>query len=336
LAIRLVSEIEAAFGTKLRLRVLIGNATVGALARLIGALAQTCPALADSASIVLHNPGGSRKPLVFLHGDLFAEGWYCRRLAALMGGLQPIYAVAPHGTADLPLLPTVETMARDYVARIRAVQPHGPYRIAGFCASGLVAYELARQLRAEGQSVEKVVLVNAFALPDQSLPALDRLLRRIGLDARLAPRLRERLVNNIALSHRALVGGPRETFEFAARRARALFARKQTAPAEGVRPFGNQRGTRATENSFAHLVAALTYHPKPYDGEVTVIWGSEQDHTDWRDLSNFWPKVAEKVNVVPMSGGHIAPLNERLDELAAILGELLRDPAERPRAASGS
>ncbi|MGP6156224.1 MAG: non-ribosomal peptide synthetase [Vulcanimicrobiaceae bacterium] len=326
LAIRLVSDIETTFRAKLPLRLLMNNATVGALAQLIDSLVQASAAMDTAAPIVTHNARGSRPPFIYLHSDLFAEGLYCRRLAAVMGSAQPILAVAPHGTAGLPDLPTIEAMAQDYVARIRAVQPEGPYRIGGFCVSGLVAYELARQLSAQGQRVEKLVLVNSSCLPKRAIPLLDWLIRRVGLDARLETGLRDKLIYNIARLEGALIAGPRATFGFVAARVKSLVSHKpEFALDEAPQPFGKQRGTRDTENSYLHLVAALTYHPQPYDGEVTLIWGSQQDKMQVEEPTAGWADVAKSVRVEQMTGGHVAPLNERLEELASVLERVLHD-----------
>jgi amino acid adenylation domain-containing protein len=327
LAIRLVAQIETTFGTKLPLRVLMNNATVGALAQLIDSLAQTSAVMESAAPIVRHNSTGSRPRFTYLHSDLFADGLYCRRLAAVMGSAQPIDAVAPHGTAGLPLLPSIEAMAADCLPRLRAVQPEGPYRLGGFCVSGLVAYELARLLRAEGQTVEKVVLVNASALPSESIPFLDWVVRRFGLESRLEPRLRDTIIYNVARLHAALVGGPRTTYDFVATRLGALLSRKHEAappPNDAPQPFGKHRGTRDTENSYAHVVAALTYHPKPYEGEVTLVWGSQQDTMKVAEPTAGWVHVAKNVHVEYITGGHVGPLNENLEELAAVLDKVLR------------
>jgi len=38
-------------------------------------------------------------------------------------------------------------MARDYLAEIRSLQAEGPYTVLGECGGGLIAYEIAQQLR---------------------------------------------------------------------------------------------------------------------------------------------------------------------------------------------
>ena len=51
-------------------------------------------------------------------------------------------------------------MAADYLKQIRGVQPQGPYLIGGFSFGGLVAYEMAQQLRQSGQDVGLLVLID--------------------------------------------------------------------------------------------------------------------------------------------------------------------------------
>jgi amino acid adenylation domain-containing protein len=60
---------------------------------------------------------------------------------------------------------SVETLAQDYIRIIRAQQPFGPYRILGYSFSGIVAYEVAHQLRAAGETVEFLALVDSH-LPE--------------------------------------------------------------------------------------------------------------------------------------------------------------------------
>jgi thioesterase domain-containing protein/aryl carrier-like protein len=324
LALRLVARIKASYGIDVPLRAIVERPTIAAMAAHIDALRSTQPAADAAAPIVTLNAGGSRAPLFFLHSDLYANGLYCRRMAAALGPEQPIHSVAPHGTAGLQLFTDVEAMARDYLPYVRAVQAHGPYRIGGFCASGLVAYELARLLRAEGESVERVVLINASPLPSRAVPGFDAVLRALGCSTALEPALRTALSYNLARLHAALVSGPFATLGFVLQRLAALAKRRTGADvAADPQPFQKRRGETRTENSFAHVVAALTYHPRPYAGEVALIWGADQRVGSGVPRA-AWGAVAHGVRVIPMAGGHVEALGEHVDALARAVEDALR------------
>ena len=52
-------------------------------------------------------------------------------------------------------------MAKFCVKSIRAVQPEGPYFVGGWCTAGLIAYEIAQQLKAQDQEVGLLVPFDA-------------------------------------------------------------------------------------------------------------------------------------------------------------------------------
>jgi oxalate---CoA ligase len=328
LALKFVARVKTAFGVDFQLRELFERASIAKIAEHVDALLAPEDRSSVEFPIYTLNEEGGRTPIFFMHSDLFSSGIYCRRLAAAMGPDQPIHAVAPHGTAGLPLFETIEGMARDYLSRVRAVQPEGPYRLGGFCVSGLVAFELARLLRGEGENVERVVLVNASPMPSRRLPLLDVLLRRIASNAELAPKLRDTLCYNLARFHAALVLGPAaliKLFQYAVRTSKLRSrAAGGVAAAPDPEPFSKRRGARETENSFAHIAAGFSYHPQPYDGEVTLVWAEEQDTVE-DDSTAGWGAVAASVRTVRMGGGHIAGLNERIAELASAMEEALAD-----------
>jgi amino acid adenylation domain-containing protein len=328
LAVRLTARIAAAFGVKVPLRVLFDQRTVAQLAHRIDVPLEADDAAHRGPAVTL-NGEGTRPPFMYFHSDLFADGLYCRRLATAVGPAQPFVAIAPHGTQGLPLLPAIEAMARDYVALIRELQPEGPYRVGGFCVSGLVAFEVARLLRAQGETVDDVVLINASALPQGAIPLLDWIVRKVGLDARLSPRLRENVCYNVARLHGALLNGPKGLFGFLRGRLSSFVNRDRRSgdvPAAEPLPFVKLRGTRNTENSFAHLVAALTYHPAPYEGHLTLVWGVDQKLTS-ADSTVGWGLLARDIRVVPMMGGHVSPLRDHVAELGQALDGILNGEA---------
>jgi thioesterase domain-containing protein len=147
LATRLIARIEKTLGN-VSLSDLFQSPTIESLAR---ELRQKKKAKGDSALVLFRN-GGSRPPL-FLHGGSF-------ELSRYLGEDQPCYGLRPHGQDGRRAPTTVEEMAADYLRQIRGVQPQGPYLIGGFSFGGLVAYEMAQQLRQSGQEVGLLVLID--------------------------------------------------------------------------------------------------------------------------------------------------------------------------------
>ena len=63
---------------------------------------------------------------------------------------------------DLPVPFRLEDVAAPLVRKLRRLQPHGPYYLGGWCADGVIAYEVAQQLSAQGEKVGLLVLFDAW------------------------------------------------------------------------------------------------------------------------------------------------------------------------------
>jgi len=176
-AMRLVSRLREVFNVDLTVRDLVAAPTVGGLTGALVALARK-PAEASMSNVSALRTPGTQAPLFFLHGDLIGGGYYCRELARVLGEDRPFYVVAPHGVAtEMPW--SIEAMARDNVAAIRALQPAGPIALGGFCNGGIVAYEMARQLERAGVPVEDVVLIDTFNRSGERKPLRTRLRQEV-------------------------------------------------------------------------------------------------------------------------------------------------------------
>jgi amino acid adenylation domain-containing protein len=249
LALRLVAAIERRFGRRLPLATLLEAATPAALARILDRPDWTPP----RSSLVAIQPEGTRSPLFCVPGH--AGTVLCfRELARHLGPEQPIYGLEPVGLDGRhPPQSRIEDMAERYLRDIRGLQPRGPYHVAGYCLGGLVALEMARRLRAEGQTVGLLALFDTVAPqpPGSRRTRLDRLAARLGL-AR---------VNLRALS-------PREGVVYAAllvgRGARRLgaAARRLVAP--------RRRDPVIARLARAQHQAAAACRPVPYDGPVVL------------------------------------------------------------------
>ena len=155
-----MDRVEKLCGSRIPLSTLLRSATVE---RLAAAILEADPHPLDSALLVVQK-GHGLTPFIFLHGDFNGGGFYCRRLAARLGDDRPVAVITPHGHDGHPIPPTIEAMAADRLRALRAFQPRGPYLLGGYCNGGLVAYEMAHQLVAAGETVALLVLVDASAL----------------------------------------------------------------------------------------------------------------------------------------------------------------------------
>jgi len=112
---------------------------------------------------------GQRPPLFCVHGGgLQVLGF--RALAEQIDPDQPIYGLQWGGLDGRVMPSSIGGVAARYLREIRAVQPTGPYRLAGHCYGAIVTLEMARRLSAAGEVVELVVLFD----PPKVGPAADR------------------------------------------------------------------------------------------------------------------------------------------------------------------
>jgi thioesterase domain-containing protein len=123
------------------------------------------------------HPGGERsKRPFFLVAGMFGNVLNLRHLAGLLGPDRPCFGIQARGLyGGLAPHETFEDAARDYLAEVRQVQPHGPYLLGGFSGGGITAFEMVRQLRAAGEAVALLVLVDAPLPVREALTRADKI-----------------------------------------------------------------------------------------------------------------------------------------------------------------
>ncbi len=115
------------------------------------------------------------RPPFFLCAGMFGNVMNLRHLAGHIGADQPFYGLQARGV-DGKSQPhdTFEAQAAAYLAEVREVQPEGPYYIGGFSGGGIVAYEMARQLKDAGQEVGALVMLDTWVPFEMLLSHEDR------------------------------------------------------------------------------------------------------------------------------------------------------------------
>jgi amino acid adenylation domain-containing protein len=170
LAVRLFALIEKRLGKKLPLTAIFQGATVEHLAGVLRQ--QTAPG--PQNSLVALQPGGSKRPLFLVHpagGHVFPY----IHLAQFLGTDQPCYGLQARGLEDGqdPHM-RIEDMAAHYIQALQTVQPTGPYLLGGWSMGGVVAFEMAQQLHAQGQRVALLALLDGrIPTPDETFPEED-------------------------------------------------------------------------------------------------------------------------------------------------------------------
>ncbi len=157
MALRMFNEMEKAFGRSLPLASLFRAPTISALAILLAE-----PDASSISTLVAIQPKGAKPPLFCIHGGDGGILLY-RSLARHLGeerpihGLEAAWLTGPGGGEE-----SIEAIAASYVALVRAARPHGPYHLAGYSLGGVIAFEMAQQLRRAGEPVGLVAFFDTF------------------------------------------------------------------------------------------------------------------------------------------------------------------------------
>ena len=158
LAVRMFARLEDTLGIRLPLATLFQAPTIEALAEVIGHHKES----ASWRCLVPIQSGGSRSPLFGVPG--VGGNVLCYNdLARLLGPDRPFYGLQSRGLdgKDEPLT-RIEDIAAAFLDEIRDVQPTGPYNLVGACMGGVVAFEMAQQLRATGEDVAQLFLLETW------------------------------------------------------------------------------------------------------------------------------------------------------------------------------
>jgi amino acid adenylation domain-containing protein len=160
LAIQLFALIEERLHKKLPVAFLFQHGTIERLANLIR---QRDPA-PQSLLVKLQSGASGRRPLFLVHpvgGSVFCYV----ELARALGREQPLYAVQARGLNGEDVAPrtTIEEMSATYLKELRKVQPAGPYLLGGWSIGGVIAFEMAQQLRVAGEEVAMVAMFDSYS-----------------------------------------------------------------------------------------------------------------------------------------------------------------------------
>jgi amino acid adenylation domain-containing protein len=163
LATVMITRIRKQVAADLTLRRLLRAPRIDELARVVSELSADADAEFSAVVLTLREPvAGSTNGLFLVHsigGDVVSY----QDLAARIPGNDAVHALRAPGLDGQDLFTDIQQMAAAYLYEIREIQPHGPYRLAGWSMGGVVAFELARQLSYDGEATSELILLDSYA-----------------------------------------------------------------------------------------------------------------------------------------------------------------------------
>jgi len=334
LAVEMIARVQEACGVELELDSVFRQPTVADLAAIIqeridrGEPTGGGPPQASQSAVVPVQPNGSRPPFFMVGLGL---GWEVRELPRHLGPDQPVYGLRPSallGGGDLEA--SAPALAAYYIDQMRSVRPHGPYVLGGGCAAGLVAYEMAQQLTAQGESVPLLVLFDVDYPPPPILPV------HLGIVMLRFPRERARYKKLSPPERRAYTY--RQFRMWKGRLLTWLTPRRMRRKEDGGNWQVSADPTKHIEQALGRARDAMwSYTPSPYPGRVALFLSAETGVWFHRDRRLDWRRMALggcEVRVIP--GEHDHALEEPHVPVAAARLRACIDAAWPPRRQAGA
>jgi len=324
LAISVLGKIRQQFNVTLDPSVIFTAPTLRELAALIEPGDAAAPIATLPATLIPLSRGGSKTPL-FLTPPIMGTFFPYLQLAQLLGAERPIYGLSlkMSKTGDFPWK-TVEDQARCYISDIRAAQPNGPYLIAGWSFGAAVAFEIVRQLEADGQEIALFAPIDYPARSSATTALLD-LIRFFGFStlSNLFSYLRDYVYLRSQATHDKTRGKQSSFFRNLIQRA---VIAKVLSP-EAQQSFSEQPDMSELMQFYrANTVALAQYKPtRTYQGRIDVF--RTDDHNMKRHNTSLeWETMTYgQVQVHQTSGTHMTVLRSpHVEQLSTQINDRLK------------
>lgn len=157
LALRMITLVEAEFGHRIGLAAFFKAPTIAEFAKVI---ADTSAHDLDFRQVVQLHPQSPQSPLFAVNST---GGYY--HLAKLLGPEFPLVGLQLFDPARPPSQTpaSVEEVAAGYIDIIRQIQPSGPYYLFGWSVGGVLVFEMAQQLAAQGAEIAFLGVLDSWA-----------------------------------------------------------------------------------------------------------------------------------------------------------------------------
>jgi amino acid adenylation domain-containing protein len=273
--------------------------------------------------VKLQEGDGKLPPLFLVHavgGAVFSYGEIARRL----GPGQTLYGVQSPGLDGGEAIEDIPAMAAEYAAAVEATTPRGPILLGGWSFGGVVAFEMARQLRAKGREVPLVALL------DSHVPTGNDLLAGRSDAELLLPVLRDQA--GIQQGQQGQQGAEwldQMPFEGEHAMERLLAQAREAGVLRA--DVKSDRIERLLGVYKANLRALAAYRPQTYEGKLALFRSRSAEAYSSADAWAAY--TGEPLEIHEVDGDHYTMLTaphvlDLAQRLAASIGRSLRAGAE--------
>ncbi|HET9894920.1 MAG TPA: amino acid adenylation domain-containing protein [Streptosporangiaceae bacterium] len=294
---QLLGRIGREFGVSVSLRDFYANPTPESVAELLAAGGASAP----HTPVVSLRPGGSAPPL-YLVPAVSGSPYGYTGFAGHLDGARPVEAfVAPGLDGEREPVRDLGELAAHYLGALLEARPEGPYLLAGWSMGGVVAFELARRLTAQGHSVPMVAVLDAEIPGPAEPPPDEEILAMFVSDLAGLAGLPDPAAGPDPLPGEA--GLP------------AFLASAGLVPPDVTADFVARRFAVFRENARA----LHRYQPAPYSGRLLVVEADQSPRT-WP----AWQALACQARLVVVTGNHYSMWAEPgVSAMAAALNEAM-------------
>ncbi len=307
IAAQVMQKIHLETGKKLPLAILFESATIRSLAAAVDNLKEDLP----YKSLVTIKAGGHKTPLFLIHGaGLNVLMFY--PLAKYFDKDQPLYGLQARGLDGKEIeVDTIEGLAELYNREILNEVPGEEYALIGYSLGGIIAFEMAKQLKAKGKKIKLLGMIDTFIdNEDYHLPTMSRYTAKL---------LRQPKKLNFII--RSFLKNPKETIHYQAyiskQKIKSLFGK--------VVPEDKNELSLEDQINLHYENAYLKYKLVPYDDIICLFRVSKRvyyiDDPKYLGWKQYAPKGLIVSNVPGDHQTFLLPPND--EEFAKILQKIL-------------
>ncbi len=302
MAVRLFTEIEKSFGKSILLSTLFQAQTIEDLAVILRP-EESVPPTAWKSLVEMQSGNPAKRPLFCIHA-VWGNILFCRSFINYLETDRTVYGLQSKGLdGEHPPCTSIPEMATNYIKEIKSVQPQGPYLLSGFSLGGLIAFEIAQQLQAQGQEIELLALVDpttpnlTSSEPDSPTttrtPLLTKTISHFKTILNLTARKKvdyvwQRLCWNLTLGNANLLY-----------KAYLRYIKRSLSELRLVNVY------------WANYLTQYSYMPKPYLGKITLFQAEDIEVGSEENTQSRWELFAsDGVDIVPVVGSHADLMDE--------------------------